>query len=487
MKWTRYTFLILVGLLWGCTNEESDQSTVWAITNVTVIDSKQEQLDQQTVLVNGNKIEAVGPTAKIELPQSTTVIDGTGKFLIPGLWDAHVHLTYDQGIGPSMFKLFMANGITSIRDTGGQLDLMKPYADASEAEPTKMPRLKFSGPLLDGLPRVYDGSTPFRPNLSVGIKSVNQARNRVNELAAAGVDLIKAYEMLQPEALEAVLEAAAKKGLPVTGHVPLSTDVISASNAGLRSIEHMRNLEMSCTADWERLMENRRKELKEGAREAGGDLRSRLHQLQRTYAIENQDSAMRAKVLGTLAKNNTWVVPTLTILAFRENRVYARPAWRKQFKYLPDSIGSRWLASAERLTRMPLDSAGIRFAQWGYDMVARLPAAGVGIMAGTDTPIAFLTPGFSLHEELRLLVNSGLSPIQALEAATVQPAEYFNMQDELGTIEVGKIADLLLLDANPLDQIENTQRIRAVIKDGHWHDRDQLDAWLQELEEGKIN
>lgn len=472
----------MVGLLFGCSNEKPDQGSIWAITNVTVIDSKQQQLDQQTVLVNGNRIETVGPTAEIDLPQSTRVIDGTGKFLIPGLWDAHVHLTYDQDIGPSMFKLFMVNGVTSIRDTGGQLDLMQPYKEAADADPSASPRLKLSGPLLDGLPRVYDGSSPFRPNLSVGLRSVNQARNRVNELAAAGVDLIKAYEMLQPEVLEAVLEAAAKKGLPVTGHVPLSTDVMSASNAGLRSIEHMRNLEMSCTADWQKLMETRRKQLKEGAREAGGDLRSRLHQLQRSYAIENQDPAIRAEVLSTLAKNNTWLVPTLTILAFRDNRVYARPAWREQFKYLPDSIGSRWLASAERLTKMPLDSAGIRFAQWGYDMVGRLPEAGVGIMAGTDTPIAFLTPGFSLHEELRLLVNSGLSPIQAIEAATTRPAEYFNMQDELGTVEAGKIADLLLLDANPLDDIENTQQIRAVIKDGHLHDRDQLDAWLENLE-----
>ncbi|MBX2877309.1 MAG: amidohydrolase family protein [Saprospiraceae bacterium] len=482
MKWTRYICLILIGLLFGCSNPKSNQSSIWAITNVTIIDSKQQQLDQQTVLVNGNKIETVGPSAEIDLPQSTEVIDGTGKFLIPGLWDAHVHLTYDQDIGPSMFKLFMVNGVTSIRDTGGQLDLMQPYQEASATDPTETPRLKISGPLLDGLPRVYDGSTPFRPNLSVGIRTPNQAKNRVNELAAAGVDLIKAYEMLQPETLEAVLEAAKKKGLPVTGHVPLSIDVVSASNAGLRSIEHMRNLEMSCTADWEKLMETRRNELKEGAREAGGDLRSRLHQLQRSYAIENQDSAIRAKVLATLAKNNTWLVPTLTILAFRANRVYARPAWREQFKYLPDSIAARWLGSAERLTRMPLDSAGIRFAEWGYDMVGRLPEAGVGVMAGTDTPIAFLTPGFSLHEELRLLVNSGLSPIQALEAATIRPAEYFNLQDELGTVEKGKIADLLLLDANPLDNIENTQRIRAVIKDGHLHNRAQLDAWLQELE-----
>lgn len=483
MRMIRHFYLYFFGLLLlGCAGEKQNQETIWAITNVTVIDSKQNQLDNMSVLVDGNKIQAVSPSAEFELPKSAKVIDGTGKYLIPGLWDAHVHLTYDQDIGPSMFKLFMANGVTSIRDTGGQLDLMKPYREAADAAPASLPRLKMSGPLIDGLPRVYDGSSPFRPNLSVGANSVSQAKNRVNELASEGVDLIKAYEMLQPEVLEAILEAAAAKGLPVTGHVPLSTDVISASKAGLRSIEHMRNLEMSCTKDWEKLMETRRKELEDGASEAGGDLRSRLHQLQRTYAIENQDPEVRAAVLATLAENNTWLVPTLTILAFRENRVYSRASWLEQFKYLPDTIASRWTASAQRLAKMPLDSAGIRFAEWGYDMVGRLPEAGVGIMAGTDTPIAFLTPGFSLHEELRLLVQSGLTPLQALEAATVRPAEYFNMEDELGTVEVGKIADLLLLDANPLENIEHTQRIRAVIKDGHYHDRETVDTWLQELE-----
>lgn len=362
------------------------------------------------------------------------------------------------------------------------MELMKPYREAADADPKGNPRLKLAGPLLDGHPRVYDGSSTFRPDLSLGVKTPQQARNQVNKLAAQGADLIKAYEMLQPEVLEAVIKAAADRGLPVTGHVPLSTDVITASNAGIRSIEHMRNLEMSCTKDWQQLMETRRQQLQEGAREAGGDMRSRLHQLQRTYAIQNQDSVVRAQVLATLAKNNTWLVPTLTILAFRENRVYDRPAWRNQFRYLPDSVARRWTVNAERLAKLPQDSAAVLFAEWGYDMVGRLPAAGVGMMAGTDTPIAFLTPGFSLHEELRLLVRSGLTPLQALEAATLRPAEYFHLQDELGTIEQGKIADLLLLDANPLDNIENTQRIRAVIKDGQLHDRDQLDAWLQELE-----
>ncbi len=476
-------FLFILLFLYACSDATTTEGAgLIAIKNVTLIDAVQGQRDNVTVIWEENKIKEVVDAASAALPKGATVIDGTGKFLIPGLWDAHVHLAYEQGVTPAMFKLFLVNGVTSIRDTGGHLELVKPHKDAAEANPKASPRVKISGPLLDGLPRVYDGSSTFRPNLSEGINSIQKAKNFVARLDAAGVDLIKAYEMLAPDVYEAVVAEATKRGLPVTGHVPLSIDVITASNAGLRSIEHMRNLEMSCTADWEKLLKTRKEQLAAGKSEAGGDLRSRLHQLQRYYAIEHQDATVRDTVLATLARNNTWLVPTLTILAFRENRVYARPEWREQFKYLPDSTHKKWVANAERLATLPIDSNGVAFAEWGYDMVGRLPDAGVEVMAGTDTPIALLTPGFSLHEELRLLVRSGLTPLQAIEAATLRPAEYFDMQDELGTIQGGKLADLLLLDANPLADISNTESIRAVVRDGKLYDRAALDTWLQELE-----
>ncbi len=454
-----------------------------AITNVTVIDAHQGQLENMTVLIQENRILKVEKSEDLSPPESSTVINGQGKYLIPGLWDAHVHLTYDADITPAMFDLFLINGITSIRDTGGKIELVKPLKEEANNNPNTSPRVMISGPLIDGIPTVYDGNTPGRPELGVGVGTPDEARVLVRQLKNEGVDLLKAYEMLQPEVYQAVLEEAKVHGLPVTGHVPLSMDVVSASKAGLNSIEHMRNLEMSCTRDWSQLMEIRRKELANGKEETGGALRSRLHQLHRYQAIANQDPATRSEVLSALAENNTWLVPTLTILAARENRVWARPKWRADYKYLPDSVDLQWTTRSVGIADLPVDSLAVVFANWGYDMVSRLPDAGVKIMAGTDTPIAFLTPGFSLHEELRLLVKSGLTPLEVLEAATIRPAEYFNMEEELGTIEEGKLADLVLLKQNPLEDIRNSQSIDIVIKNGNLLNRETLAMMAKKLDD----
>lgn len=474
--------LCLLGSLLACNTPDNalEQATL-AITSVHVIDAERGLQENRTVFLRDDKILAVHPAGEVAVPDQVPSVDGSGKYLIPGLWDAHVHLAFEPDISPAMFRLFLVNGITSIRDTGGKLDLVKPWKDAAAAAPESAPRVMIAGPLIDGRPRVYDGSSPGRPELAVEAGTVEEVRAIVAELDAAGVDLLKAYEMLSPPVYRALLEEAEKRGLPVTGHVPLSMDVVSASSAGLRSIEHMRNLEMSCTDNWEQLLEVRRVNLREGRGEAGGDLRSRLHQMHRTYAIEHADSLTRAGVLAALAENGTWLVPTLTIVMARVNRVYARESWREQYQYLPDSAAARWTRNSLVAADLPIDTSSRIFAAWGQDMVSRLPAAGVGIMAGTDCPIAFLTPGFSLHEELRLLVESGLTPIQALEAATVRPAEYFNLQDSLGTIESGKLADLVLLRANPLEDITNTQTIESVIRAGKLYDRSALDAWLSEL------
>jgi imidazolonepropionase-like amidohydrolase len=474
--------LLLLGI-WGCKTQSEDMLPDYAITNVSTIDAQSGQQDDMTVLIKGNQILKVIPSDEYPLPDEVTWINGTGKYLIPGLWDAHVHFVYDQLIGPAMFDLFLVNGITSVRDTGGKMDEVKPYKEASKKNPDTTPRVMIAGPLIDGMPRVYDGSSPGRPELSVGVDSPEEARQMVIRLKNEGVDLLKAYEMLRPEVYQALLDEAQKQGLPVTGHVPLSIDVISASEAGLNSIEHMRNLEMSCTEDWAQLMEQRRQQLAEGRNEAGGDLRSRLHQRYRFYSIENQDSEMRSEVLEALAENDTWLVPTLTILAARENRVWDRPSWREYFKYLPDTVAQRWTETALQISELPLDSNAVKYANWGYDVVSRLPDANVKIMAGTDTPIALLTPGPSLHEELRLLVKSGLTPLEALEAATLRPAQYFGMEDSLGTIAKGQIADLVLLNKNPMDDISNTQTIQMVIKNGNLMDRRVLDGMMRKLEE----
>ena len=439
------------------------------ITNVTVIDSLRGARPGMNVSIADGRIVSVR-----DAPGRSPgrVVDGTGKYLIPGLWDAHVHFAYEPELAPAMFNLFLANGITSVRDTGGQLDEVMPWKRFAESGEVPAPRVFVAGPLLDGVPRVYDGSVPSRPNLGVGIDSAAAARDAVDHLAAEGVDLIKAYELLAPEVFAAVVERAAEHGLPVTGHPPLSMHAAEAAQ-GLDSIEHLRNLELACSAEADQLLEERRLLLAAGAAD-GGTLRSSIHAAQRGRAVATFSAQRCDELVAALRAADSWQVPTLTIVMPRVKQLYARESWRANFQYLPEPARSRWTEGAEAMDSSPPDAATAAHGAWASDMVRRLADADVPIMAGTDTPIFFLTPGFSLHEELANLVDAGLTPAQALAAATITPARYFHLESELGAIAPGMRADLVLLAANPLADIRNTQTIEAVVQAGQLFDRDAI-------------
>lgn len=427
-------------------------------------------------MIKGNQIADIGKDLAYD--ESTQVIDGTGKYLIPGLWDFHVHLTFDSLVTPAMYDLFIANGITSIRDTGGLLEQMLPMKAQADSDPTRYPRLKWAGPLLDGPTVVYDGSSPFNPQIGVGISNAQAARDKINQLAAAGVDLLKAYEMLSPEVYDTLLAMAKAKGLPVTGHVPLSMDVITASNAGLSSMEHFRNIEMSAAEDAPALLAARRKLLAEGLNTPGSRLRSAIHSAQRMEAVDNIDSARLEAIARTLADNQTVQVPTLGIAAARMHALWAQRSWIATFDGLPEKARAVWHANATALSETTASSESIAYAEFCYSLVRYFADRGVKILAGTDTPIFLLTPGYSLHKELEFLVSAGLSPREALAAATTHPAAYFGLEHELGLVQKDYLADLVILDANPLEQISNTQKIKGVIRDGKYYDRTALDDLL---------
>ena len=449
------------------------------IENITTIDAENGLKEKQTVILKDGKIEMVKPSGEIILDPDNEIIDGTGKYLIPGLWDAHMHFAFMEGLAPRMFDLYLGYGVTSLRDTGGKLAFVKKWKEEAEANPTEAPRVMIAGPLLDGMPNVYDGSAPTRPPLSVGLGTVEALKDQVNLLDSAGVDLLKAYEMLSPEQFTALMEIAVEKGLKVTGHVPLSMDVISASNAGLNSMEHMRNLELSCAANSAELLKQRRELLAAGKNDLGGILRSRLHDAQRENAIRNYDQNQADKVLRALSQNQTWQIPTLTLSTSFSERVFAEPEWQESFQYLPDSVALGWKAAIKNIAEQPVTPFQREYAEWLFNMVGQIHQAGIDIMAGTDAPIFFLTPGRSLHEELAVLVRAGLSPIEALKAATLNPARYFDLEEELGLIQAGMWADLVILTANPLEDIENTQRIDAVVRQGKYYNRNALDHMLQ--------
>ena len=442
-----------------------------AILNVTVIDAVNGVREAQTVIVDRGMITAV--TAGGEAVDAAEAVDATGQYLIPGLWDFHVHLTYDERLTEAMPGLFLSHGITSIRDTGGPLERVLPVVEALRVDGATAPRVFFAGPLLDGEYVVYDGSN--RPLLGIANPDVQTARANVARLADAGVDFLKIYEMVSPEVFSAVVEEAQARGFPMDGHAPLS---MQARDVGplVQSLEHLRNIELDCTADPSSLLAERRRILTNPDGIPGASLRSQLHNLQRLPAVAAYDEAGCAEVLSSMM--STIQVPTLRLNALSLRSPFQRADWDALLETLPVDVEADWGATT-RARRAAEQTPDTTFAAWSLSLVNLMHEAGVPIGAGTDTPISFAAPGYSLHSELEMLVRAGLSPMDALEAATVRPAAFFGRSGEMGTVEEGRVADLVLLARDPLDDITNTRSVQAVVSKGEFLSREELDGLVR--------
>jgi cytosine/adenosine deaminase-related metal-dependent hydrolase len=448
----------LTALLTAC----QPQTSGTAITNVTLIDAVNGVRENQTVVVEDDAIVAVVPSDQDT--NATTVIDGAGKYLIPGLWDFHVHFTFDERLTDAMPALFLSYGVTSVRDTGGLIEKIQPVVDRMSAANAVAPRVFYAGPLLDGADVVYDGSSA--PALGIPVATPDEARTRIRELKDLGIDFIKIYEMVAPDVFAAMIETAQELDLPVDSHVPLA---LRASEVGqdLDALEHLRNVELDCTANGAELLATRRQRLQNPDDLPGAELRSSLHTLQRIPAIEAYDEAACDRTLDALA--NTVQVPTLRISALDHAPPYERDDWDDALARVPAAVRLEWQALAsERAAAPPIE--GTSYGDWAFFLTERMHARGIPIAAGTDTPILLSVPGYSLHAELEYLVRAGMTPLEVLASATVQPAEFFSLEDEMGTIDIGKRADLVLLDADPLENIANTRSIAGVVTKGQYFD-----------------
>ena len=462
----------------ACQSDPIPPSTGTAVTNVTVIDAVNGVRENQTVIFDGDEIVAVNNSDVAT--DVAVVIDGTDKFLIPGLWDFHVHLSYDDRFTKSMPALFLSYGITSVRDTGGLMHKMLPIVEEMRAEDALAPRVYFAGPLLDGQFVVYDGDS--RPEIGTRNATPDEAKAMVADLKAQGVDFIKIYEMVSPAVFEALVEAANEHELPIDSHVPLS---MRAGAAGplVDSIEHLRNIEMDCASNSPELHETRLEKLKNAEGISGFELRSSLHSLQRVPAIQSYDEERCDRTLEALS--STTQVPTLRLASMSHMPPYLRDDWQDALSRLPAIAGDDWRESTAIQAASPPEDTDTTESDWYLFLTGRAHQAGVPIGAGTDTPIAIAVPGYSLHSELEMLVLAGLTPLEALQSATVRPAEYFSLQDEMGSINVGMRADMLLLDANPLENIANTKQIAGVVTKGKYLDRAALNVLIQTAQEAE--
>jgi hypothetical protein len=445
-----------------------------AITHVTVIDAtgSAPQADM-TVVIADQHIAAVGPSKTINVPRNAEILDATGKFLIPGLVDMHVHLTGSgepAGSREFILPLLIANGITTVRDMGGYLESLIPLRRDIEQGKRVGPQIFFAGPYLDGSP------PSFQPSLVV--TNAVEASEDVHRLVGRGVDFIKVQSILSREAYFAIASACHQEHITFAGHVPDRVTAAEASDAGQKSIEHLTGVLRACAKDEPRLM---REQLR-----SGGKKETPAQSLARELAWEREllqtySGKKAVELAEKFVGNQTWQVPTLILLrdvAYPTSE--ADPITRDlRIKYVPRVLLEKWRASLSGRNKSgQIDAVNRELMQKSVEVVGLMHASGVQILAGTDTGAPYVFPGSALHDELALLVQAGLTPMRALQAATKSPAEFLGKIKTQGTVESGKFADLLLLDANPLDDIRNTEKIRAVVLRGKLLDRSYLDALL---------
>jgi hypothetical protein len=409
------------------------------------------------VLIAGNRITFVGPAASAKVPAGTKVIDGQGKFLIPGLWDMHVHgfvYVFSDFAGP----LMIANGVTGARDMGYYVDTTLSWKSRIAAGREVGPRLVV-GARVDG-PVNKASFVSHVVTEQDGVRAVDTLARRKDGSSRA--DFIKPYSWIPRAAYFGLAAEARKLNVPFAGHVPFSVSVVEASASGQRSIEHEDDLMRACSSR-DSVLRARFGDTTTLSQESQLSLiRTQAQYLRATY-----DPAKCRSVIETLVRNHTWVTPTLVVYQPYAHAFDSASTHPELAKYVPGLVQGGWTRRASGLS--PSDSMVVR-SYFSFDRTLDLKNAGVKLLAGTDMPQAFIYPGFSLHDELALLVRSGLTPLEALRAATYNPAEYFGSLDSLGTVAQGKIADLVLLDADPLVDIRNTRRISVVIANGRVFD-----------------
>ena len=432
------------------------------LRSVNIVDVKSgEILARRSVLIQGTRIEAISPV--IRPPRGVQVIDGRGRYLIPGLWDMHVHLWYKQ----NQFPMYLAWGVTGVRDMGSTLERVKQWRARIKSGGLLGPHIETCGPPVDGGP----SGDPKLPVIVV--RTPDDARTAYDHLEQdLNVDFVKILSSVPREAYFALVERARQWGLPVAGHLPPEVTVDEAITARQNSIEHLSGVILACSSEERNIRRLRSLAIERKDAKALAGYAER--------ALVTFDPTRAGTLFERMARFSCYQVPTLVMLRRLTYTDADEVVRDPRLKYIPAEIRKSW--EDPRVAKKAISEATVGLLQSQYDrsawIVEQMQRQGVPLMAGTDTGDPFTFPGYELHRELQLLVKAGLTPIEALRAATITPAKYLDADESLGLVAAGKIADLVLLDGDPLKDIRNTMKISGVILGGKYLSRAKLDSML---------
>ena len=434
--------------------KDAATANIYAITEITIVDvEKGTLIHGQSVLVVNDRIDKIGKSEKIQIPNGATIINGQGLYLMPGLVDAHVHY-FDA---PVFGRLMIANGILLVRDTGMPNEYILPLRDELNSGKTLGPELITTGAILDGDP-------PIIPSISVGIKTPEEGRAEVRKQAEAGVDMIKTYSRLEKDVFLAIVDEAKKQDLKVVAHLPESIYIEDAAAAGLGSSEHFNGFEKVIA-----------KLLGEPVNLTFIGLASDAGYFQRLDEVNPQELQ---KVYERIHASSMTICPTVvTFKTLTKIDTY----WNGNFpqsEYISQGVTDLWKSLWTQQENLP----DFIWQNW-MQMVVDLNKAGVPLMIGTDLMLPGIIPGYSTHEEMVIWQEAGIPPADILRSATLVPTQFMGLEDRLGSISEGKTASMVLVRANPLEDIHNAQQIESVFLRGQYFSREDLDRLLIEAKE----
>ncbi|MFK7953948.1 MAG: amidohydrolase family protein [Ekhidna sp.] len=451
-----------------------------AILNVNVVNVENGTIEEgMDVIVKGDRIHDIVKSGTTEI-DAVRKIDVSGQYMIPGLWDMHAHpddpemwrMKPNEAGRDLLLPLFVMHGVTGIRDMAGSLKVVNEWKEKMASGSLLGPKIFAAGPLIDGPNPMWDGS--------IGISSPQNVKTKVDSLQEAGVDFLKIYSLLPAPIYYALSEYASSIDFPFCGHIPKNVTNAQASKSGMKSLEHLLDIPLECSSEEENIRNN--------TIDFGG-LEGRLAKyVYRTKLMIDTYDEKKAKALySEFVKNDTWHTPTISM--WYKNAYYEEELKKDQdyFKYLPLYMRKYWTPQVNDHLRYRqkefLESKKALVAHYKR-IIKDMHEAGVKLLAGTDTganPLCW--PGLGLHLEIAMLEEAGLSPIEALKTATINPAIYLGIEDDYGTISQGKFADLVLLSKNPLETVTNTQSISGVVKSGSYFNKKRIEEYKEVIAE----